>query len=883
MRRPPFHGRAGEGIAGVTGRGQPRLLSWLTGGVIVAGLTAVAVQLLTLDADISGDPAWVVPMKMILVAVATSAVVRVRVRSANVGTAWTDAAILILIVTMPSAWVAVDVFTGVLIGKLFCRISPYKALYNAAKDTLSATAGLAVALHIGLLSTDDSVPNPLALLLVALTITATESVIGVPVLALASRVPWYRVHPDVDIKLAFFAGKFVVTVFILIIITREHELLAVVPPIALCLHMLYASRVRARSDRGAWQRLASTTEALNNTDLDAVLTAAVANAVQLFAAEEAEVFLRDGPDGSILVRGDANGVVWSGDPREAPAHGRDTQTITAPLAGDDRKADLGEVRLHYGVGVRLTDRELLTLRTFASALRTAVRNASAFAEARRIAMRNALAALHDPLTGLANRRRLQEYGEAALAQPGITALVVLDLDLFRDVNETLGYLAGDRLLVEVARRLSRATGPDDLVARLDGDEFAVVLSGVDSGDAAEQRVRELLATLDAPIDLSGMRVRVEACAGLAIAPSAGALADIPTELGERADVRDDAAAVVELLRRADVAMYQAKRGGPRIVRYEPGRDTADVAVLMLGGDLPRAIARREFTVNFQPIVDLATGKMIAAEALARWHHPDRGDLDPRRFLAAVERSGLLPAFAEAVLDQALAAMLRWRELGLDAPVAVNASPRNLLDPTFPLMVRAQLARHGVAGRDLVIELTETLTLTQVDLIGGVLRDLQEAGVRLALDDFGTRSSSLAMLAKVPFFELKVDRSFVAGMATSPEALAVVRSTVELGRSLGRFVVAEGVERDDQRLALWELGCPGGQGHLFAKPMPIDTLMEIIASGVDGVVGRIYPAMNATLAAATLPRMRSPQPDTPSSRDDAVSVDAAEDARPDRVD
>ena len=325
------------------------------------------------------------------------------------------------------------------------------------------------------------------------------------------------------------------------------------------------------------------------------------------------------------------------------------------------------MRLHYAVGVRLTDRELLTLRTFASALRTAIRNASAFAEARRVAMRNALAALHDPLTGLANRRRLQEHGEAALAQPGLTALVVLDLDLFREVNETLGYLAGDRLLVEVARRLSRAAGPDDLVARLGGDEFAVVLSGVTSEDAAEQRVRELLATLDAPIDLSGMRVRVEACAGLAIASSARALADPLSDVGDGTDVRDDGAAVVELLRRADVAMYQGKRGGPRVVRYEPARDTADVAALMLGGDLPRAIAQREFTVSFQPIVDLASGKMIAAEALARWHHPERGDLDPRRFLAAVERSGLLPAFAEAVLDQALAAMVRWRELGLDAP------------------------------------------------------------------------------------------------------------------------------------------------------------------------------------------------------------------------
>jgi diguanylate cyclase (GGDEF)-like protein len=866
-----------KGQARVTGRGHAQPLSWLTGGVIAVALTAVAGHMLTLDSDLTDVPAWVVPMTMVLVAVASSAVVRFRVRSANVGASWTDAAILVCIVTLPPAWVGVNVMAGVLIAKLFCRISPYKALYNASKDALSATAGLAVALHLGLRQGDDPFARPLVLLLVAVTVSAVEFVIGMPVLALVSKVPWYRVHVDIDIKLAFFAGKLVVAVLTVMLYNYNFRLLAVVPPFALCLHVLYSSRLKARSDRAAWQRLAATTEELNNTDLDAVLTAAVANAVQLFSADEAEVFLRDGPDGSILARGDASGVVWSGDPGQAPPHARDVQTISAPLTGDDRKADLGEVRLHYAVGVRLTDRELLTLRTFASALRTAIRNASAFAEARRVAMRNALAALHDPLTGLANRRRLQEHGEAALAQPGLTALVVLDLDLFREVNETLGYLAGDRLLVEVARRLSRAAGPDDLVARLEGDQFAVVLSGMTSEDAAEQRVRELLATLDAPIDLSGMRVRVEACAGLAIAPSAHALADPLSDVGDDTDVQDEGAAVVELLRRADVAMYQGKRGGPRVVRYEPARDTADVASLMLGGDLPRAIAQREFTVSFQPIVDLASGKMIAAEALARWHHPERGDLDPRRFLAAVERSGLLPAFAEAVLDQALAAMVRWRALGLDAPVAVNASPRNLLDPTFPLMVRAQLARHGVAGRDLVIELTETLTLTQVDLIGGVLRDLTDTGVQLALDDFGTRSSSLAMLAKVPFIELKIDRSFVSVMATSPEALAVVRSTVELGRSLGRFVVAEGVERDDQRLALWEMGCPGGQGHLFAKPMPIDALMRILENGVDGVVGQVYPAMHATVS-DSLPRMRSPhEPST------VVPGDAADEPRPRPVD
>ena len=389
--------------------------------------------------------------------------------------------------------------------------------------------------------------------------------------------------------------------------------------------------------------------------------------------------------------------------------------MTERLAGDDLQADLGEVRLHYAGRVRLTDRERLTLRTFASALRTAVRNAAAFAEARRLALRNAHAALHDPLTGVANRRRLLEYGAGVLDRPGVTALVVLDLDLFREVNEALGHLAGDRLLAEVARRLTRVAGPDDLVARLGGDEFAALLVGLASPAAAEQRARELLAALDAA-DRARRHAgggRGQRRGGRGVLPRRRTRPDRgPARASSPGRPAEDA--VVELLRRADIAMYQAKRGGPRIVAYDASRDTADVAQLMLGGDLPRAIADREFTVSFQPIVDLATGDMISAEALARWHHPERGDLDPRRFLAAVERSGLLPAFAEAVLDQALTAMNRWRAAGLDATVAVNASPRSLLDPAFPRMVRQRLAAHGLRGADLVIELTETLTLSQVD-------------------------------------------------------------------------------------------------------------------------------------------------------------------------
>jgi EAL domain-containing protein (putative c-di-GMP-specific phosphodiesterase class I) len=312
-----------------------------------------------------------------------------------------------------------------------------------------------------------------------------------------------------------------------------------------------------------------------------------------------------------------------------------------------------------------------------------------------------------------------------------------------------------------------------------------------------------------------------------------------------------------LLRRADVAMYQAKRSGQRIAVYARSRDTADVSRLALGGDLPRAVAEHEFTVNFQPIVNLATGEVVAAEALARWHHPDRGNLDPRRFLHAVERSGLLSAFAEAVLDQALHTASDWQDAGFDLPVAVNVSPRSLLDRSFPEMVLARLDAHGLPADLLFLELTETLTISQLEVVDRVLGDLRDAGIRLALDDFGTGYSSLSVLSRIPVHELKIDRAFVSAMDSSNEAAAVVRSTVDLGRSLDLVVVAEGVESETQRHKLWELGCAAGQGHLFARPLPAARLLAALHRGSGGRPGTLAPPLHEDGSVIRMPTSRRP--------------------------
>ncbi|GAA4453540.1 putative bifunctional diguanylate cyclase/phosphodiesterase [Phytohabitans houttuyneae] len=749
--------------------------------------------------------------------------VRIRIRSTNHDFSWSETVIVIGLAVAPAEWVVLCTGLGVAIGAVMNKMPVQKAAFGVAKNMLLAGAAGA-ALHLaGWTRPADhalEVVGPFAL--AYLTAVVLDELLTLPVIGLATGTELRKLfRQDLDLRLGGGIGRLIVVLCTVMILQADPRLLLAVPPLIISLHLAYASRVRYRVERDAWQRLALATDALNDVDLDAVLSSAVTRAAELFSVDEVEVELHDRPR---LVRGNAKGITYDGPAPEAPA--TTGTVIPSALEGHDGTADVGELRLRVNGQVKLSERESYTLRTFASALCTAVRNASAYEELTRVAAEHARAAAHDALTGLANRRQLLEHGTEILANrhvDGVTALVLIDLNHFKEVNDTLGHAAGDRVLVEVASRLRREARPDDLVARLGGDEFAVLITGLPAPAIAAHRAEGLLAALHEPMSLDGMRISVEACGGIAVAPGSGGMA--------------------ELLRRADVAMYQAKRSGQRTATYARARDTADVGRLALGGDLPRALTQHEFTVTFQPIVDLGTGEVVGAEALARWHHPDRGNLDPLRFLETVERSGLLPAFADAVLDQSLVAAGTWRDAGFDLPVAVNVSPRSLLDPRFPSSVVARLRAHDLPPDRLFLELTETLTISQLEVVDQVLGQLRDAGVRLALDDFGTGYSSLSVLSRIPVHELKIDRGFVREMETSAEATAVIRSTLDLGRSLNLVVVAEGVESEPQRRALWEMGCTAGQGHLFARPMPSARLLAALHRGSGGRPGTLAPALH----------------------------------------
>ncbi|MFD9245614.1 putative bifunctional diguanylate cyclase/phosphodiesterase [Streptomyces sp. NPDC059556] len=411
--------------------------------------------------------------------------------------------------------------------------------------------------------------------------------------------------------------------------------------------------------------------------------------------------------------------------------------------------------------------------------------------------------LRDPLTGLPNRQWLLERAWTALEEAegegARAALVLIDLDRFRSVNDTLGHLAGDRLLLQIADRLRLALPRGAEAARLGGDEFAVLLPTADSTTSAQRVARHLVAELSSPLDLDGLTLVLEASAGVAVFP-------------------DHALDAEGLLRRADVAMYQAKRDRTGVEVYESKRDSNTPDRLGLLGDLRRALDAGEVELHFQPKVQF-DGQVAGLEALVRWVHPERGKVPPDEFIAIAESSGLMPHLTEYVLETALAQVARWRAQGLNVPVAVNVSPRDVHTPGFAGAVAARLARHGVPAGALQLEITEHVLLEDPQRAADTLNGLTGHGVKMSLDDFGTGYSSLVHLRRLPVSELKIDRSFVARLAVDTEDAEIVRCTVDLAHSLGLLVVAEGVEDDETWERLRDLGCDAVQGWLVAAAMP----------------------------------------------------------------
>ena len=410
-------------------------------------------------------------------------------------------------------------------------------------------------------------------------------------------------------------------------------------------------------------------------------------------------------------------------------------------------------------------------------------------------------ALSDALTGLGNRVLFQQRAAAAL-RDGEVALVLFDLDRFKEVNDTLGHHVGDRLLQVVAERLTLAVRPCDTVARLGGDEFALVLPGLSDPDDARVAAERLRHALSEPIVLEGLLLDVGASAGVAVSPRHGTDAEV-------------------LLQHADNAMYLAKESGDVEV-YDPSRDCHTPSRLSMLGELRLALETDQLALHFQPAVSLAHGEVVRVEALVRWQHPVLGLVGPADFVPLAERSGLVHELTAWVLDAALAQLAAWQVQGLVLSLAVNISIKDLCGEVLAGEVEKGLARHGIDASRLQLEVTEGSLLADPGRAATTLRRLAELGVALSLDDFGTGSSSLSHLRRLPVREVKVDRSFVDNMV-DPTDLAVVRSVVDLGRGLGMTVVAEGVEDALTFHRLAAMGCDVAQGWFVSPALPADEL------------------------------------------------------------
>jgi diguanylate cyclase (GGDEF)-like protein len=483
-----------------------------------------------------------------------------------------------------------------------------------------------------------------------------------------------------------------------------------------------------------------------------------------------------------------------------------TGTVGALLVGNR----LGDVS-------RFGTADLKLLQTLANQASVALEKSQLFDSLRREAAEREHQALHDTLTGLANRTLFAERVRDAVGTPEApkrAAVVLIDLDRFKEINDTLGHHVGDLVLREVGIRLQRSLPADHVIARLGGDEFAILAPGVadhhagpglPDDHAALELARQIHKLLQRPLNLEGLDLEVAGSIGIALSPEHGVEPGL-------------------LLQRADVAMYAAKAAHTGIELYAPERDHYSPRQLALVGALRSALEWHELTLYYQPKAELPSGRILGVEALLRWKHPTYGFVPPDEFIPIAESTGLIRPLGLYVLETALRQTRAWWDEGLRLEMAVNLSVRNLLDPELVATVTRLLAEQDLPPALLTVEITEGQVMDDPDRTIAVLTELSAIGVHLSIDDFGTGYSSLAYVKRLPVNEVKIDKSFITHLATDPADEAIVRSTVELARHLGLRLVAEGVEDRQTWDRLAAIGCDIAQGYYLGRPMPAADLV-----------------------------------------------------------
>ncbi|MCY1142959.1 bifunctional diguanylate cyclase/phosphodiesterase [Actinoplanes sp. Pm04-4] len=823
--------------AGLAGRSRGVLA--LTIAVIgSAVLLAVLGALLPLDrpADRPLTPVAGVALALALVIAGQLARLRFRLGRGMVSVSWGEAAFIIGFIAAPPGWLPAATLAGALLA--WALLSWWDSHRNlaelvhlAASLSLGATGATAVAVLVAGDAPVLSTRMTAGLLAGALTYLIITFGLATLTLTLHRDAPARQILLRASYaKIPMFVGNVVVGLAAVhALVDGPLWLLAFAPGLWL-LQRTYRFHLRAEEERRMWESFSAATATLPGGTEAEVAQAGLTAALDVFGARRVEIEVR-GRDGEHRYAQDGPGLDNAVAGLPGPAI---TRTMT--VAGDP----VGELTVWLSGPTLPAPRDEAAISAFGDALAGALHDAATRHRVAGLEQQITQDLTKDRLTRLLNRSTLLTDGDRLLRsfdRRRPVALLLLDINDFREVNGTLGHRHGDEVLRLVAERLGELARDGELVARTGDDEFGLLIPTVTAlADtaarpdelpsplpAALRRARELVEHLIRPMEVSGVRLAVEVAVGVAVSPAGR------VDLGE-------------LIRRASLALNQAKRQQLAVSAFDASQDAVTTDALALLADLQDALAADDqILLHLQPAVDLITAAPTGVEALVRWKHPRRGQLSPGDFVPAVEHSAeLQTAFTARVLDLALDAAGSWHAAGVDVPVSVNVSARSLLDPTFPAQVAEALRRHRAPASYLVLEITESVAVSQERIVDEVLAELRDMGVQLSLDDFGTGYSSLAIVTRVPVDEIKIDRSFVDDMIERPAAEAVVRGAVELGARLGVRVVAEGVETTEQRAALIALKCPIAQGYHFCKPMPADKIVRALIALAEAAPDNIRP-------------------------------------------
>lgn len=771
--------------------------------LVSAAMVSAAAVMLAWSGGFTGSfvdgPWWTALVVLVMYAVAERTVLMLEYRSEALAFSLSEIPTVVALIFLgPAVAIGVRV-VGATFTILLRRSSTYKVIFNVSLFFFET----AIAYVLVRAAVDPAEFSESRFLIVAAVATTAASLAGIlPVALVVSLFDgdlFVRLRQAVrtmGLTAPFVSCIAAITVSPLLF-GVELLALSVIPVIGLWYVLMRLAEVsQGQSDLD--ELLGFTTTIGESLDPDVVARTGLVEAMRLIRASDGKIELLD-DDGALsrqLVSGsvpthpgvaELDGVTRSFD---------GGMSIAAPIQDENGPLGLLVVSGRQAGSHRFDSDDVTRTATLASYLAMALRKA-------RLHGTVEFAATHDDLTGHLNRAAFDEAVDVALAEPyhlDCPAVLMLDLDNFKDINDTLGHHVGDEVLVRFAERVSDLLGEDDVFARFGGDEFAVFVRRPTFTEVRHV-ANEILSVSYTPLKLADLDVVVTVSVGVAA-------------------VTDDDRESSSVLRRADIAMYAAKRQHAGLECYREELDRRTPERLSLLGDLREALDTNALTVHFQPKVDLATSTVIGVEALARWHHPMRGWVGPDEFIPVAEETGLIKELTDQVLRASLAATRTWRDRGLDLRVAVNLSTLDLLDELLAERIAHRLEQHGLAPELLTLEITESSLLSDVPRVMATIGHLHRLGVSLSLDDFGTGYSSLSYLRRLPVSELKVDRSFIANILLEAHDDVIVKSTIDLGHNLGLRVVAEGIENNEVLDRLIEVGCDIGQGYGISRPLEV---------------------------------------------------------------